>query len=477
MSISFSTDPDALAEEVAIALERDGRAQVTGLPAGIPVEPDLTEAWIFDWTDSLELLIPACHRAQRNDGPLARACAGSDQEGGFRLVGRFGRDDDGLAKAIGLLLALVTDTGRAEQPDPTGEPERTAHNGHTAAADLTDLDQALAIVPANAIPPAAELASELSLSVKGQSEALTVISEATVAHLHKVDPRLPLRLLLVGPSGVGKGETYETLAAALNTIGGNGRDWQTVRLDGNQLREATAVADLLGTSAGYVGYGAGSSLIHALSTSPRTLILIDEIDKAHPDIITALMGMMDHGALQLRRPVQGRWSLDCRQAILMFTSNAGSAELVDRMERTDLSGLRLESLARQVLMAQGMPEWIAGRHGHIAVYRPLPGPALAEIATLEVARLAQEFGLELSWVEPDVVALLLHEADAASTGARSVRAATSSLISHALAEHRAHLEAPSDNPEPPDRRVVVAGPVPHCLAYPAWLASDFPSLG
>lgn len=488
MSIPFSTDTEALAEAVAIELDRDGRARVTDLPVGLATEPDLEEAWIFDWDDSLELMIPAHHRAQRAEGPLAHACAGDAQDGGFRLVARFNRDDAGLDAAINQIQELATDGAPvvnepAPPPPPApprsvravdaADPEPHEAPARPATADLTDLDAVLAPNNDRTVPSATELATELSLAVKGQNEALGVVAQAVVSHLLKVQPRVPLRLLLVGPSGVGKGETYEALAEALNAIGGNGRDWQTVRLDGNRMREPHAVADLLGSPAGYAGYGDGSSLVQALVTCPRTLILIDEIDKAHPDIITALMGVMDHGWLQLRRPVQGRWSLDCRQSILMFTSNAGAPELVDCMERSDLSGHRLEAMARQVLMAQGMPEWIAGRHGHIAVYRPLPTTALAEIATLEVARSAEQFELELAWVEPDVVAHILRESDAATTGARSLRSLVERLIEPTFAEHLAQLEPPVAGQPQPDRRVVVAGPDPHCVAYATWIASDF----
>jgi ATP-dependent Clp protease ATP-binding subunit ClpA len=203
------------------------------------------------------------------------------------------------------------------------------------------------------------------------------------------------------------------------------------------------------------------------------LILIDEIDKAHPDIAIALMGMMDHGALQLRRPFNGRWSLDCRQAILLFTSNAGYAELAERMERSALSSQQLESLARQVLITQGMPEWIAGRHGHIAVYLPLPPGALAEIATLEVDRLAQEFGLELAWIEPEVVAHLLHESDAGSTGARAVRSVIARLVGPAFAEHRATFPGSTEGSQADGQRVVMVGPEPRCVTYASWSATDF----
>jgi ATP-dependent Clp protease ATP-binding subunit ClpA len=180
------------------------------------------------------------------------------------------------------------------------------------------------------------------------------------------------------------------------------------------------------------------------------------------------MGMMDHGFLQLRRPVQGRWRLDCRQAILILTSNAGATDLADRVDGLDLAPDRVDAIAREVLRGQGMPEWILGRQGHIAVYRPLPHPALAEIATLEVARLADEFGLELMWVEPEVVVRVLAEADAATTGARAVRTAAQRVVEGALARHRSRLAAQGDDGA--GLQVVLTGTSPECRTYAEWAA-------
>jgi hypothetical protein len=483
MTVPYTSDPDTLAEAVAVALEQDGKAQVTALPGPLAADPDLDEAWVFDWGDSLELLISAQHRARRADGPLARACAGEEQAGGFRLVARYPRDDDGLSDAIADLQSMASDRAAIALNDGSPPAGAIGERPSVPPADdpappraLTDLDQVLAPRSTQPPPTAEEIAASLSLGVKGQAGAIGVVADALASHLAKVDPRRPLRVLLLGPSGVGKNETFEAVARMLAAYGGDGRDWQTVRLAGNQLREAHNVADVLGTSAGYVGFEQGSSLVQALATSPRTLILIDEIDKAHPDISVALMGMMDEGRLVLRRPVNGRWTLDCREAVLVFTSNAAAAELNERTAEVEPSGLALESLARQILVAHGMPEWIAGRHGHIAVYRPLPRVALAEIATLEVDRCTAEFGLQLEWVEPEIIGQVLADADAGAIGARAVRAVVERVIGTACAAYLGqlgeHAHHDGDGPSP-NRRVVIAGPDPHCEAYADWLAVSF----
>lgn len=457
MPISFTEDERALAVALAAALDAEGRAQIVGLPGDLATEPPLEDAWLFRFADQLELLVAACYQATLPDGPLAAACAGPEQPGGFRLVTSAPATEAGLNAMVEHLMAFVAD--------------RDA--GHPAAvpAQITDLSAVLGGSAATTLPSGAELAGDLSLAVKGQAQALAVVADAVASHLHKVEPRRPLRVLLLGPSGTGKTETHQALVRALSTAAPEGRRWQGTVVQGNQLSEAHAVADLLGSPAGYVGHGNGSGLTQALASNPWSVVLFDEWTKAHKDVQTVLMGAMDSGFLQLRQPVGGRWQLDCRRAIFLFTSNLGAAQITDPGGQAPLAGPALEEHARQVLIAHGMPEWIAGRHGRIAVYRPLSTVALAEIATLQLAHVAAEFGLELAWVEPEVVSRLLTEADTTATGARGLHAAAERLAAPALAAHRAaQPPAPADPGQARTDQVVLTGPPVRCVPFRSWIA-------
>ena len=160
----------------------------------------------------------------------------------------------------------------------------------------------------------ATLKSRISAKIFGQDEAVTSVVEAVqMAKAGLMDEHKPLAsLLFVGPTGVGKTEVAKVLAAELGIA--------LQRFDMSEYTEKHTVAKLIGSPAGYVGYDDGGLLTDAIRKTPNCVLLLDEIEKAHPDIFNILLQVMDYAVLTDNK---GRKS-DCRHVILIMTSNAGA---------------------------------------------------------------------------------------------------------------------------------------------------------
>lgn len=449
MTVNYTHDRLELAHRIEPQITQDSYTAIADLPniAGFDSQP--SAIWLFAHPNSYEIAIPAGYSYSGENTFLGDACASEPLPGGFQSVAVFERRSTSLGQLVRfiveeLLTPSVVPLLDDSEPDsivvsrPLDVERAQEDQPESLRADrpITDLDAVLRVSDTASIPTAEELASTLGLTVKGQGHALSAVADAIVAHLHKPSPELPVRLMLVGSSGVGKSATAKALVTALNDL--EGQEWSFVQVDCNQLSEASSISQLLGSSAGYVGYGDGSPLVQTLATNPRCVVFFDEIDKAHPDVLTALMSVMSDGELQLRQPIGGRWRLNCRQAILLFASNQAAHEIV---EQSSNNPHRLETLARNALIATGMPEWLAGRHGTIAVFTPITRETAAEILTLEVVRHACEFDLDVQWIEPEVIATMLVQSDLSHTGARGLRRMVERFCGPGLVEYRAGLSS------------------------------------
>ena len=278
---------------------------------------------------------------------------------------------------------------------------------------------------------------ELKTSVMGQDGALHVLAPALSRHIARKEPRRPLTLFAVGPTGVGKTKTGLCVTTVLNELSEDGAHYEFLRLDMCEYREAHRVSQLLGSPQGYVGYGDGAQLTDALARNQRTVVLFDEIEKAHPDILKVLMNAMDAG--RLSTPSRGNGAsheVDCRKSIFFFSSNL-QTESIDRSlaqrQAYDQAEV-VDEVCRAHLKTAGIPPELIGRIGHFLAFRPLNARSKAEIVAVEIRDAAREYGVELGQVDPDVVVDIIQASRAHSFGARTYDYQIHRLLGRVFAE-------------------------------------------
>ena len=210
--------------------------------------------------------------------------------------------------------------------------------------------------------------------VVGQDEAVTVVSDSVLrARSGLNDPNRPIgSFIFLGPTGVGKTELARTLAQNLFDSEEN-----IVRIDMSEYMEKHSVARLIGAPPGYVGYDDGGQLTEAVRRRPYSVVLFDEIEKAHTDVFNLFLQILDDGRLT---DSQGR-TVDFRNCILIMTSNIGSPHL---LEGLDDSGVIRESARNQVeaeLKARFRPEFL-NRVDEVVMFKPLTKAEIAKIVAL-----------------------------------------------------------------------------------------------
>ena len=237
------------------------------------------------------------------------------------------------------------------------------------------------------------LEHELHKRVVGQDEAVTKVSDAIIRSKAGIkDPTKPIgSFLFLGPTGVGKTELAKTLAEKLFDDENN-----MVRIDMSEYMEKYSVSRLIGAPPGYVGYEEGEQLTEAVRRKPYSVVLFDEIEKAHPDVFNVLLQVLDDGRIT---DSQGR-TVDFKNTILIMTSNIGSQYLLDGIgEDGDISE-EAQEMVQHDLRAHFRPEFL-NRLDEIILFKPLTKDNIGHIVDLLVAdlnkRLAgQELSIELT---------------------------------------------------------------------------------
>ena len=223
------------------------------------------------------------------------------------------------------------------------------------------------------------LESILHERVVGQDEAVTKVSEAILRSRAGIqDPNRPIgSFLFLGPTGVGKTELAKTLAQALFDDEKN-----IVRIDMTEYMEKHSVSRLVGAPPGYVGYEEGGQLTEAVRTHPYSVVLFDEVEKAHPDVFNILLQVLDDGRIT---DSQGR-TVDFKNTIIILTSNLGSSYI---QEGIDADGNLSDAARKQVdalLKTQFRPEFL-NRLDEIVLYTPLTRSQIVEIMHLMIQNL------------------------------------------------------------------------------------------
>ncbi|MCT2586037.1 ATP-dependent chaperone ClpB [Actinophytocola gossypii] len=407
-------------EEMALAKEEDeaSRQRLAALRAELAERHEelsaLTARWqnekgsieqVRELKEQLEQLRGESERAER-DGDLGRAA---------EL--RYGR-----------IPALEKDLDAATRTAARAE-EQAMLKEEVGPDDVADVVSAWTGIPAGRLlegetAKLLRMEEAIGARVVGQTEAVRVVSDAVRrARAGVADPDRPTgSFLFLGPTGVGKTELAKALAEFLFDD-----ERAMVRIDMSEYSEKHSVARLVGAPPGYVGYDQGGQLTEAVRRRPYSVVLLDEVEKAHPDVFDVLLQVLDDGRLT---DGQGR-TVDFRNTILVLTSNLGSAAIAD----VTLDERQRKDAVLAVVQRHFKPEFL-NRLDDVVVFGSLATEELTPIVDIQVAQLAKRLAarrlsLEVSPSARDWLALNGFDP---VYGARPLRRLVSSAIGDQLAK-------------------------------------------
>lgn len=272
--------------------------------------------------------------------------------------------------------------------------------------------------------------------VVGQNEGVNAVAKAIRrARAGLKDPKRPIgSFLFLGPTGVGKTELARSLAEAIF-----GDESAMIRFDMSEYMEKHTVSRMLGAPPGYIGYDEGGLLTNAVHRKPYAVILLDEIEKAHPDIFNILLQVLDDGRLT---DSQGR-TVDFKNTVIIMTSNAGAFKL--QPQKTNTMGFtvnedkQIKQNAKKIVMdevkRQFKPEFL-NRIDEIIIFEPLTDKELTQIVTLllnDVQKRLAEMDIELI-IKDEVKSYLLKHGTDTIYGARPLKRAVQRYLQDPLAE-------------------------------------------
>ncbi|AOX44249.1 ATP-dependent Clp protease, ATPase subunit ClpB [Spiroplasma sp. NBRC 100390] len=315
------------------------------------------------------------------------------------------------------------------------EQEKSASESHLLKEDVTEREIAAIVGKWTGIPVdrlvETEKAKLMNLNkilcrrVRGQNEAIDAVSDAIIRSRSGIkDPNKPIgSFLFLGPTGVGKTEVARSLAYVLFNS-----EKQMVRLDMSEYMEKHSVSKLIGAPPGYVGYEQGGQLTEAVRRNPYSIVLFDEIEKAHPDILNILLQILEDGRLT---DSLGK-TVDFKNTIIIMTSNIGSEYLLN--ENNEGVGL----LIQKELAKKFKPEFL-NRIDNVVTFNALSKEVIKEIIEKELSELTQRIenskNIRITYSEA-VLEKILNEGYDREFGARPIKRYIQrnleSLIAHAI---------------------------------------------
>jgi len=320
----------------------------------------------------------------------------------------------------------------AALPEPFEESggDRRPMVGEVTAEDIAEVVSRATGIPVSQLTKEERerllrLEGQLHERIVGQEEAVEAVAEAIRrARAGLSDPNRPIgSFLFLGPTGVGKTELARTLADALF-----GDEAAMVRIDMSEFQEKHTVSRLVGAPPGYVGYEEAGQLTEAVRRRPYSVILLDEIEKAHPDVFNVLLQILDDGRLT---DSQGR-TVNFKNAVVIMTSNLG-AERIKAHARRNESFEELKEDMNRLLRDTLRPEFV-NRIDEVILFRSLGRDQIAEISRLfldHTSRRLKAQGIGIEFTDA-AVALIAEEGFDPEFGARPLRRTIQRRVDNAL---------------------------------------------
>ncbi len=317
--------------------------------------------------------------------------------------------------------------------------EKTGHSdGEVTAEDIADIISVSTGIPASQLKEEEserllKLENELHQRIIGQNEAVTAVSKAIRrGRVGLKDPKRPIgSFIFLGPTGVGKTELCKALAESMF-----GSEGAMIRLDMSEYMEKHTVSRLVGSPPGYVGFDEGGQLTEKVRRSPYSVILFDEIEKAHPDVFNMLLQILEDGILT---DSQGR-SVDFKNTVIIMTSNVGARKLTEKrvsfgFGENNGEAENVKEAALGELKATFRPEFL-NRVDDIIVFSKLTRSEIEEIADKMLENLAKRLdnlNITFTW-DASVKGALADKGFDDIYGARPLRREIQSKIEDALSE-------------------------------------------
>lgn len=299
------------------------------------------------------------------------------------------------------------------------ELQKAAADNAVTEEDLAKVIQLWTGIPASKVIESdlkklADLEANLKVHVKGQDEAVAAVAAAVKRSRIQINARRrPASFIFVGPTGVGKTELVKRLSEQLFDT-----PETLIRLDMSEFMEKFSVSRIIGSPPGYVGYDEAGQLTEKVRRKPYSVILFDEIEKAHPDVMNILLQILDEGRIN---DAQGR-TVNFENTVIIMTSNAGSERRENALGFGKTQEEADKEKAMKALRDFLRPEFI-GRVDEVVIFNDLTDENYADIAILMLEELQEPLkdkGITLKW-ESDVPAKIVSMMDSGVRGARDLR--------------------------------------------------------
>lgn len=361
-------------EELALAKESD------------PASVERLEALRADIADKKEELDALSARWEAEKAGLNRVGDLKTQIDELRsqadVAQREGKLEEASRLLYGEIPALEAELAAAQAADQNRQGQESMVSEEVTADDIAEVISSWTGIPAGRMLQGESekllaMEGELGKRLIGQSQAVTAVADAVRRSRAGIaDPNRPIgSFLFLGPTGVGKTELAKALAEFQFDD-----ERALVRIDMSEYAEKHAVARLVGAPPGYVGYEEGGQLTEAVRRRPYSVVLLDEVEKAHPEVFDILLQVLDDGRLT---DGQGR-TVDFRNVILILTSNLGSQFLVDQ----ELAEDQREERVMKTVQGAFKPEFL-NRLDEVIMFQPLSAGELSAIVGLQIQALAQ----------------------------------------------------------------------------------------